>query len=385
MDKSNIYIEYINESLSLLINASETMKYKYLFAAMLILTTLFLFGAAAAGESVSHDANSTGDAYLYVDDEITAFNSDRSVSISDDVQNNITDNGDLTADMNIGEVKKNTFGINEISFDVPMIITAKATEGTVKNAKVLIIMPEEFEFVSYDADMGSYDHESGTWIIGDLKSGEAASLTIFTSINQKGNYLISINSTADSNDTDLANNNLECIIEVTSKISSNVTRTSADRSSIQHTAHYGSMAKGINRPAFSDDTAEQDENSPSADPGREDNPTPQPGDEGKKEDKNPGDGSEKRNPQGGGEDSQEESSSDTVSKEITTGTVTSALRSITDAIDDILNPGSDNDFFDSSRIIKAIRSNDYITIPILIFALFLIGLIGEIAYGKIKS
>ena len=363
------------------------MKYKYLFAAMVILTALFLLGTAAAGETVSPDANSTGDAYLSVADEVSSFNSGSDIFISsDNLQNEISDNADLTVDINIGDVKKNTFGINEISFDVPLIITTKATEGTAKNAKVLITMPQEFEFVSYDANMGFYDHESGTWIIGDLNTSEVASLTIFTTINQKGNYLISINSTTDSNDTDLANNNLECSIEVTSKISSNVTRTSADRSSTQHTAHYGSMAKGIDRPAFSEDTSQQNENPPSADSDTETNePSSQPEDKGKTEDNNPGDGSKKMNPQGGDEDSQTESPSNTISKEITSGAITNAVRSITDTIENLLNSSSDNGFFDSSRIVKAIRSNDYITIPILIFALFLIGLIGELAYDKIKS
>ncbi|WP_405290226.1 hypothetical protein [Methanobrevibacter sp.] len=362
------------------------MKYKYLFAVLLILTTLFLLGSAAAGETVNPDANSTENAYLSVDDEIPSVDSSRYISIStedklndntDNPANDSADNVDLSVDIKLGDVKKNTFGINQIRFDVPLIITAKANDGIAKNAKVILNMPEDVKFVSYDSNIGFYDHETGIWTIGDLNSAKDARLTIFTSISKKGNYLIYINSTTDSNDTYLANNYLECNIEVTSKITSNVTITSEDKNSPQHTTHYGSMAKGINRPDFADNTPEQNENSPSTDPNKEtNNQSPHQGeDEGQRD----------NNPEGGIEGPQEESSSNTVSKEITTNTITNVVRSIQDTIGNILNSSSSSDLFDTSRIVKAIRSNDYITIPILIFALFLIGLIGEFAYEKIKT
>lgn len=356
------------------------MKYKCLFAMVLILSALFLIGAAAAGETVSHDANSTGDAYLSVD-ESSIFDSDSHVVISaDEGLNDSAANADLSVEMKIGDVKKNTFAINQISFDVPLIITAKASDGIAKNAKVLIIMPEEFKFVSYDVNRGSYGFESGTWAIGDLDSGEVATLTILTSINKKGNYLISVNSTVDSDD-DLTNNCLECSIEVTSKISSNVTRTSADRNSVQHTTHYGSMAKGINKPEFKEDAPSQPENPSSDDPNKKTNDPSQHQGGGKKG----GNGHEQGNGKKDSEGSQEESSSNTVSKMITAEAIANAVTSIEDTIGNILNSESGNGFFDPSRIVKAIRASDYITIPILIFALFLIGVIGELAYEKIKA
>ena len=357
------------------------MKYKCLFAMVLILTALFLIGAAAAGGTVSHDANSTDDAYLSVD-VASIFDSDSHDVISaDEVLNDSAGNEDLSVEMKIGDVKKNTFAINQISFDVPLIITANADGGISRNAKILITMPEEFEFVSYDANRGSYSFESGTWVIGDLDSGEVASLTIFTSINKKGNYLISVNSTTDSNDEDLTNNCLECSIEVTSKISSNVTRTSADRNSVQHTTHYGSMAKGINKPDFNENSPQQPENSSSEDPNKKTNGPSQHQGGGKKGGNGHGQGIGKKD----SEDSQEESSSNTVSKMITAEAIANAVTSIEDTMGNILNSSSGNGFFDPSRIVKAIRANDYITIPILIFALFLIGVIGEIAYEKIKA
>ncbi|WP_407376509.1 DUF11 domain-containing protein [Methanobrevibacter sp.] len=365
------------------------MKYKYLFAVMLILTTLFLLGSVTAGEDIDLMANSSDDA--------SALNIPVHPTDSDDVDVEIkseenpqkissTSKADLSVEMELGDIKKSTFGINEISFDVPLIITAKNAEGVAKNSKVFISIPDEFEIVSHDATLGSYSSESGIWQIGDLNSNKDAVLTIFTKINEKGKYLISINSTTDSNDTDLTNNYLGCNIEVTSKISSNVTRTSADKSSTQHTAHYGSMAKGINRPDFSDNTPQEDETP--APPGEnekqpDNNPQTNPGEKkggSESEDKDEGSSSERNH-----EDSQEESSSNSVSKEITTGTISNLVRSIEDRIENIMNSSSSNGFFDSSRIVKAIRSNDYITIPILIFALFLIGLIGEFAYEKIKS
>lgn len=363
------------------------MKYKSLFAMVLILTALFLLGAAAAGETVSHDTNSTDDAFLSVDEDVSSFESDSHVSVSDDdMLNDSAGNADLSVEMKVGDVKKNTFTINQIRFDVPLIITAKADGGIARNAKILITMPDEFEFVSYDVNRGSYSFKSGTWSIGDLDSGEVAALTIFTSINKKGSYLISVNSTTDSNDADLTNNCLECSIEVTSKISSNVTRTSADRNSVQHTTHYGSMAKGINKPDFKENAPQQQENPPVVDPNKETNgPNQHPGDEEKKEDKNPGHEGGKKDSEGEGEGSQEESSSNTVSKMITAEAIANAVASIEDTIGNILNSESGNGFFDPSRIVKAIRANDYITIPILIFALFLIGVIGEIAYEKIKA
>ncbi|WP_458403204.1 DUF11 domain-containing protein [Methanobrevibacter sp.] len=375
------------------------MKYRYLFALILIITTLFLIGSTSAIEDADFNATASDEGQISLDSYVNP-EVEESLNSPSDIETEMltAENCDLSVDAELGDIKKTTFGINEISFDVPLIITAKATGGTAKDVKVHLIIPDEFEFVSYDTDIGFYSSATGIWNIGDLD--DHAKLTIFTKINQKGKYLISANSTTTSDDADLTNNYIGCNIEVTSKISSNVTRTSADRSAPQHTSHYASTAKGAYRGYSGEDIPKPDKTDPQqpineeTDPNKNEETDPGTNEESypNKNEETGGNeqgGQTNNNNNGAGQGSTQQGgsgSSNVLKKGISTSLVSNVFNSLSNTISNILNPDStpNLDRYSPSRIFKAIQANNYTIIPIMIFALFLVMMAGSYAYEKIR-
>ena len=370
------------------------MKFRYFFALALILVALVMAGNVAATENVSHDANSS--LVTCISQEIT-YNNPAGTDVGDSeviIASSSPDETDLTVDMEIGDVRKHTYGINEMSFDVPLIISANAVGGTAKNTKVSIIIPDNFEYVSSDSSVGTYDAKSGIWNIGDLKSGTEATLNILTKIATKGKFTIFANGTTDSKDIDQENNALKCDVEVTSKISSNTTHTSAQQNEAQHNSHYASMAQSGYRqevnwndmPDRNEQTA-PDYEEPEVKPDPQ-NPDPNiDEDPGKKQDPTKDPEKREENSQTGENGNEGQNTQTSVSKEVNSNILAAAANPLTNAISSIFNPdsvsGNANPF--NSKIIKAIRAIDYRTIPILIFALFLIIMICNMGYEKIKS
>ena len=393
------------------------MKFKYFFALILISTIVFSLGTVMASENVN--ATSSDDTYLSIDDA-----GDVQLSAEDDLDDELEnqnddlikegssdDEVDLAVYMELGDTTSQTHGVGEITFDVPLIITAKASNGTAKDAKVYITIPDEFEYVSSDSNIGTYASESGIWSIGDLSSNVDATLTVFTKISTKGTFKISVNATTDSKDIDLSNNDLECNIQVSSKIASNYTRTSADQNGAQHSSHQGSSTGGgaIDRP----------------DRPQHDGAQPQKGDDGGSSDNGGGSGSgagsgsgsnggssdnggdSGPSPNGGasnagansgsssngveGSNSKSEgaiSSNSRVNgiKQVNPNVLAEVARPVSDTINNILNPNSnDKDSAESPSVVKAINVYDYTQVPIVIFGLFLVLLFGMVAYDKVKT
>ena len=338
------------------------MKFKY-FTLILILTFLFSLGSVMASEDANQDSGSFEGTYLSIDtvDNQYSASDDGSDNIpicygsdSDGLQNqNSNDNliredssdgssndeVNLSVDMKIGETVKHTGGIGELFFDVPFIITASVDNGTVHNVTIRINLPDEFKYVSHDKTVGTYDSETGIWKIGDLSSNMNATLTIMTNLTKKGFYVVTVNTTANSNDTNLTVNDLKCEINATSKISSGISRTSR---------HLG--ANHASRPT---QRVPDPEPEPTPTPEPEPTPTPEP-------EPTPG-------------------SKSTVSF---TNMISGILSSLLDS------NGTDTNSTDSNLstdVVKAIASQDYIKTPILIFVVFLVVILGAFGYDKFKS
>lgn len=391
----------------------ENMKFKYFFALILILAIIFSLSTVVAGENLN--ASSTQDAYLSIDDQSSLSNDEVQLSagesenhgseiISDATSDSHSDDEvDLSVNMELGDVVKHTYGIGETSFDVPLIITVKVTEGVSKNTKITISIPENFTYVSNTKNIGEYDPGTGIWDIGDLNSGVNAILTIQTKINAKGTFIIYVNSTTDSTDTNLTNNNLECSIQVSSKITSNTTRTSADQGN-QHTHHQGSDANNGGRENVGGGSTDNGGNSDSGSKSEGVKPVGT----GENSDNNgdssgTGDDSDSNGGNsastGGSSDSGSNSASSSQSqgkissgsqgnmaKEVNPNVFDNAVKSIDDTINSILNPDSDDeDSNASASVVKAIDTYDYSQIPYAILAVFLIVLMGILAYDKIKT
>lgn len=377
------------------------MKIKYFFALILVLTVMFSLGTIAAGEDIDFNASSLEDTYLSSGGaEIPISDNDcediQSSSNEDIEMNSSADDADLYVDMELGDTEKTTYGINNITFDVPLIVTAKALEGNVKNAKVYINIPGEFKYLSFNKTAGEYDPESGIWNIGDLDEGSDAVLTIFTKTSTQGTFNITVNSTTDSNDVNLTNNDLIFTVNVASKVTSGTTRTSRNAQGPKNNHHHGSSTDGF------------------IDRQKDDDPQPAGGGEGlNNNQKDNGNATatggsshgktniEKNGNSGSGSDDGASSNSKSgakvspsISKEknalkaVNPNIIDSVTKSIGDTINDILNPDSDKGSDDSSNPFKSsgvTSAYDYTTIPLLIFALFLILLLGIVATDKIKS
>lgn len=370
-------------------SAGGNMKFKYCFVLFLILTTIFLLGSIAASENVDLNTNTSDEAYLSIEDVDSKIYNPTDVELAcaedklEDVKSS-NDEADLSVNIELGDIQKTTYGINEITFDVPLIITANVNEGIAENAKILLSIPKDFEYVSDEKNLGTYNHQSGIWDIGDLNSGVSAKLTIFTKITKKGNFVISVNGTTDSSDLNLTNNNINCNIQVNSKITSNTTRTSSDSSGAHHDPHYASEGNG--RQDYVDNGGSEDKNPP-IERKTEDSST----DKSNTGKNSNAPGEIDSNGIGNGESSDSEdknsvSRSNTI-KEISPNIISKVSKSIGDTVDNILNPysASDEDSGNHLKAVKAMSFYNYTQVPLLIFALFFVALIGIYGYDKIKS
>ena len=377
------------------------MKIKYFFALILVLTLMFSLGTIAAGEDIDCNASSLEDTYLSSGSaEIPISDNDCEDILSsgdeDIVMNSSSDDADLHVDMELGETQKTTYGINNITFDVPLIVTAKALEGNVKNAKVYISIPGEFKYVSFNKTAGEYDPESGIWSIGDLDEGSDAVLTIFTKISTQGTFNITVNSTADSHDVNLTNNDLIFTVNVASKVTSGTTRTSRNAQGPKTNPHQGSSTDGFIDRQKDDDPQpagggedlnnNQKDNGNATATGRSSHGKTETGKNGNSGSE-PDDGAAS-NSKSGDKVSPSTSKEKNALKTVSPNIIDSVTKSIGDTINDILNPDSDKDSDDSSNPFKSsgvTNAYDYTRIPLLIFALFLILLLGIVATNKIKS
>ena len=370
------------------------MKFKYYIASILILTIILSIGTVTAAENI----NETDTSQTHLDnsdllcktESSNALQSDESESPIQDEQSS-SEETDLSVDMELGDIVKHTYGINEVIFDVPLIITAKANDATAKNTKIYLTIPDDFEYVSHDANLGSYNPTTGIWDIGDLNTADSPKLTIMTKISAKGTFSINVNGTTTSTDKTQSNNALTCNIQVSSKITSNTTRTSADQSGAQHSDHQGSSADGGHTQKEPENTPSESETKPSDtkiedSQNRDDTSSASPDENTQTDYKTGSDNGQNTNSNNNGESTSKDSKN-SAAKEIDSDIFTKTSKTMIDAVNSILNPSSneDDDSGNSKGAVKAIDIYDYTQIPILIFGLFLVLLIGIYGYDKIKS
>ncbi len=375
----------------------ENMKFKYYIASILILTILLSIGTLSAIENVN-DTSQADISQLSLDetDLISTSNSDCGEK-SVENENKLTDSqpssedSDLSVEMELGDIVKHTYGINDISFDVPLIITAKVSDSTAKNTKIYLTIPDDFEYVSHEANLGSYDPNKGIWDIGDLSNSYSPKLTIITKISAKGTFSIAVNGTTTSTDRNLSNNDLTCNIQVSSKITSNTTRTSADQHNAQHSSHYGSFTGGGYAKKYSEDTPNEPKATP--DSKSEDSQKTQTPSTTDSTEKNSQTKQEESNSNKGNSNSKDnneqisDESQNSVIKQIDSNIITLAGNAISNTAKDILDPSSDknDDSNNTKGVVKAIDIYDYTQIPLIIFGLLIVMLIGIFTYDKIKS
>jgi hypothetical protein len=390
------------------------MKLKYFFALILIVTALLLLGtAAASGDITNKTISSDANLPMGTADSQRVLSEDANLTGRMEIQNSNSLIGDdsssdeeinLSVDMEIGETEKHVHGIGVINFDVPLIITAKLSNGVVHNVKLYTSIPDEFKIVSYNGTIGKYDSETGIWDIGDLDSSTDATLTILTNLTKKGTYVISVNATADCDDAVLTINDLQCTIEASSKVSSGISRTSRIMGA-RHTPLPEQREHETNpepstpdpEPAGPDEIPQTDQkDDPGGEP--ETNPTDP---ENKDPSKEPGNGGSNHNtdPNNGGNSNQNNGRNSNQNNAKESGNRASALTKSTESLTSAISGTFDyiKGIFDSNSskysnskanlskdVVKSMAAQDYAKFPILIFAVFLIALLGIVVYDKFK-
>lgn len=170
----------------------------------------------------------------------------------------------------------------------------------------------------------------------------------------------------DSNDRNPNNNAVIFNIEVSSRIASNTTQTSANRGA-NHGPRQGSQEESPIR--------EQDPTpDPTPDPKPEPNPQPDPNPD-PTPDPNP-DPTPDPNP-----DPNLDPEPDNVPGVKTAESFTSAVSDIFDYLGDIFSSDDENL---SGDAVKAIAAQNYTKFPILVFAVFMFVILGSVVYDKIK-
>lgn len=429
----------------------EIMKFKYFFVLILISTILFSLGTVVASENIddasfddalsiaaveNQDNMSSFDAESnYAPGAISDFDTDANVQPSDnkningDVNNQNVLNGedailkedsdssstegiDLIVDMELGETKPHILGFNNYSFDIPLILTISLNGGIANNVKVYNIIPEDFEYVSSNPNIGTYDSSSGIWDIGELSSSDVATLTIFTKLNKKGTFEILVNATTDSNDVDLSNNDLKCTITADSQVASNTTRTSANQGGGQYEAPPASQDDGgfVNHNVTDNTTGNSNQNvgtgqgqnnnqgsGSHSDGGTNTNEggnsnsnvgSDTNSNNGGNSNQNGGTNTHGGNSNAGNSGSGSNSISNGLIKSFDLNVITKSTQYLGNVFKDIFDldsSSSDKVSKGASKTVEPLYVHDYTQIPILVFALFLFALAGIIGYGKIKS
>lgn len=87
-------------------------------------------------------------------------------------------------------------------------------QGTAKDVSVKDSIPEGTTFVSQDTAKGSYDQSSGVWSVGELASGESASLTLTVTADTPGSKINNAEASTTSEDVDSSNNAASATTEV---------------------------------------------------------------------------------------------------------------------------------------------------------------------------
>lgn len=312
------------------------MKFKHcLILVMILIILLFSLGNVAANENVTVEASSTDDVPV-------------SLGSNDDAQERLSSSGSVDLSVKMDVTPSYVDGkYNPTGSEVPWTITVSANGGNAKNVKVREVLSTNLGYASHKESIGIYDPESGIWDVGDLKNHDEAKLTLWTKLKKDGTFLNKVYVTSDSFDKNMLNNFMFLSIKSgSSKVTSNITETTDDRSRPYHNIHQSSMASRFGDPERTDPSPD-----PKPDPDPDPNPDPDP-------DSN-----------GGSLNKRAQSYMDMFSS------IPSSLMGA--------NSSSKGNLLASH--VRAISPYDYTKIPISIFVLFLIMLFAVISYGKIKS
>ncbi|MBR6025034.1 MAG: DUF11 domain-containing protein [Methanobrevibacter sp.] len=120
----------------------------------------------------------------------------------DNNMDNDTANVNSVADLSISKVVVSIEG-NRVTWKIVVI---NLGPDTAVNTRVIDVLPNTLEFVSYDATKGSYDSINGVWTIGDIKNDEDVTLLVETIVVGTGEIINEARVVSDTYDPNMTNN-----------------------------------------------------------------------------------------------------------------------------------------------------------------------------------
>ena len=338
----------------------------------MMVIVLFSLGAVVAGENITEEVSVSND-----------------VAVPTVGQTSVDDSGDGEDVLNADEpstlkavskfdlkvkIDVNTSydgkAYNTEGLEVPWTITVKSLSGNARNVIVRETLSSNLQYISHNLTKGAYDSSRGIWTVGELEDSQSVSLTIITKLLSNGTFTNTVKVEPTTLDLDKSNNEATLSIETGEEDSgSHTTETTDDKNKYNADDHYGSEGGSgvVERQKVGGDSSKTrggDSKSP------------------KEKDK-----------------SQTHTTSDS-KKRHKSGLIRSTssfVRSISSpvrALVDMFNPDSPsgNDSSDAnassstpSKGFEAVPPQDYSTIPLSVFALFLLALLGIVAGDKIRS
>lgn len=345
------------------------MKLNNLFVLVLIITILFALNTVVASEDVNNDTFSEAALSTNSHDpiEVGADEICENQDILGDDGSLIEADGDET-DLSVWVDANNVYNgkeFNRAGFNVPWNITAKVKGATAHKVNVKVDLTDNLEYLSHDASVGEFNPATGIWDIGDLDSDTSPLLIVVTKLKSDGRFKVTVEGTSESQDADSSNNNIYLALRSgTDKFGSNITETTITRNQVSHTAHQAS-AGGSKYDGRQRDVASSGSNSKKA-------------------------STDKKSISGSNSDSGSGSNSNSVSKAISSDSLISyVINSLNGSPEGTVNSdsdgGSDLKKSSSNQYVAGISEYDYTTIPLMIFALFLVILMSIVGYDKVKS
>ncbi len=342
------------------------MKRKYFIRFSVILIVLFSITAISAGEDVDlySSANDSSDGNVNqildnveTDANPTSSNPENVLSADDECDLSVSISVEKTYDGN---------KFNRKGSEIPWNITVEVNEGVARNVKVQLNFSSNMEYVSCNKTIGEYDSSTRIWNIGDLSSSQPAVLTILTRLSSDGHFNCTADATTDSIDVNMSNNLASKFTKSgTGNNGSNITQNSTDKNAAQHGPHLTTIIKPGEDPHIEPEkNKSKDGNSRN----------------GRSNGVSSGGGSNGVSSRGGYMSSRYRSDTESASSKTLNPFSTAKSASSILGLEDskVLN-------WISKHISKVIPPYDYTRIPIIIFSLFLLVLVGIVGYDKLKS